>query len=374
MDATNVQLILACCTTAHFTVASVLALYARHKVQYLSLAWIMGIFFFMLLGMTVFADMIAAYTPGVLNPIVLTLLVAISYLQSIYPLSFTLPGYLQWGRMWKYASPAIVLMVLYAALISYVRRVEYVGTMDQLIDHPFSLDLLLRVAALILSVWYIVNIFHLPRKVSHQVEVPRYLYAYTFILGLSALFYCYVSLDYSPQAFMLYLIIFTALNLYLCFRTLETMAINLPKPTIDTVKEEPTEEELRKAEEDFNEANLKRFNRLQYWMQNNQEEWTDNTFGREQLCRAVGLNRHLVLQSLRSQGFNNTRDYINSYRIDYLKRQILHHKIATITECLDAGFGTTKTVRTCFEKHEGRNLDEFLEAAKQRAQVGTEEE
>lgn len=360
MDASIIRLVLACCTTAHFTTAAVLALYARHKVEYLSIAWIMGIFSFMLLGTTLLSTQLTDVAPGVLHPAVLAMLVAISYLQSIYPLHFSMPGYLQWGRMWKYAMPAIVLIILYSILMVFVGKVDIVDSLSEWLQRPFSVDLWLRMAALALSTWYIINIFRLPHRVAHNALVPIYTYVYSALLGLSTLFYCYVSIDYSPQMFIVYMVMFTFLNLYLSFRTLETMAINLPKPVIEEVKAEPSEEELRKAEEDFNEANLQRFNRVQFWMQNNREEWTSNTFGRDNLCRAVGLNRHLVLQCLRSQGYNNVHDYINSYRIDYMKRLIRRGQITTLNECLDVGFGTTKTARTCFEKHEGHSLDDYL--------------
>jgi AraC-like DNA-binding protein len=88
--------------------------------------------------------------------------------------------------------------------------------------------------------------------------------------------------------------------------------------------------------------------------------WRESTFGRDQLCREVGLNRHLVLQSVRSQGYNNVHDYINRYRIEELKRMIRRGEVATIGETVDAGFGTVVTVRSCFKKMEGITLDEFM--------------
>lgn len=371
MEATTIRLILACCATAHFTVTCVAALYARHQVRYLSLAWIMGIFSFMVLGMCFYADEIGENKPGVLHPLVLTLLVVTSFLQSIYPLSFTLPGYLQWGRMWRYAAPALVLVVLYAILILFVGQVEKVDTLTEWVLHPFSADLWLRAAALCVSVYYIFNIFRLPHVESHDVEVPRYTYVYSFLLGASALFFCFVSVHYSAALYILYIVIFTCLNLYLSFRTLETMAKSLPKPVIEEVEKAPTEEELQKAEEDFNELNLQRFNRVEYWMQQNREAWSESSFGRDQLCRAVGLNRHFVLQCLRSQGYNNVHDYINSYRIDLLKRQIRRGLITTVGESLDVGFGTTKTARSCFLRHEQTTLDDYLaEAGRQGKEKG----
>ena len=124
--------------------------------------------------------------------------------------------------------------------------------------------------------------------------------------------------------------------------------------------QEPTEDIVEKAEkEDFNEANLLRFKRLEFWMQNHKKEWTDNTFGRDRLCEAVGYNRHLILQCVRSQGYNNVHDYINRYRIEELKQLISKGKITALGEVVDAGFGTIQTARSCFLKMEGITLDEY---------------
>ena len=87
---------------------------------------------------------------------------------------------------------------------------------------------------------------------------------------------------------------------------------------------------------------------------------SDSTFGRDRLCQEVGLNRHLVLQSVRSQGFNNVHDYIGSFRVAELKRMIARGEVNTLNDTLAAGFGTTQTVRACFLKAEGITLDEYL--------------
>ena len=194
----------------------------------------------------------------------------------------------------------------------------------------------------------------------HKTDIPSYLIGYCLCLGFSVVFFTIVSILYNPTALMIYIIIFTLLNLYLAFRTLEEMAIHLPQPALIKVQEEPTEDIVEKAEkEDFNEANLLRFKRLEFWMQNHKKEWTDNTFGRDRLCEAVGYNRHLILQCVRSQGYNNVHDYINRYRIEELKQLISKGKITALGEVVDAGFGTIQTARSCFLKMEGITLDEY---------------
>lgn len=353
-------LTLVCCATVHLMMTCVLALYSRYKTQYLSLTWIMGLFCAGFCAAIPCSFRLESATPGMLHPIMLLVLVACSYLQSLYPLSICLPGYLQWGRMWKYASPAIVLIALYVLGMCLGSRPVIVNNGRELMRHLLSGDILLRAAALGLSLYYIVNIFRLPHVLVKVFDLPRYLKGYGTAMGFSAVFYVTLTIKFQSVLLIAYWLIFTVLNLYMFFRTLETMAINLPKPKIETVTEAPTPEVIEQAErEDFNEANRQRFQRVEYFMQNGRE-WTANTFGRDRLCEATGINRHLLLQCLRSQGYNNSHDYINSYRIEELKRLIRRNEISTLAGSVDAGFGSVKTARSCFERMEGTSLDAFL--------------
>ena len=353
-------IIFLCCSTAHFVVTMVMALFARHQVKYLSIAWIMGLFAVALLLVSFFHGQVVSNQPGVLHPIMLLAVLGVSFLQSIFPLSIPMPGYLQWERMVKYAMPAIIFILIYLGSTLTGRPPLILHSFNELWHNLFTLDVLLRLGILLTSFWYILNIFLLPHRLTH-VQYPRYLVGYSTMLGLSVVFYLIIAIDYDARLMMIYSIIFTLLNLYLCLRTLETMALELPKPVIKTVETTPTDEELRKSEEDFNEANRQRFQRVEYWMQKNVEAWTDSTFGRDILCRETGINRQLLLQCVRSQGYNNVHDYINSYRINELKHRICAGKVSTLTECLDAGFGAVKTVRSCFLKHEGDTLDNYIQ-------------
>jgi len=350
-----------CSATAHWIAAAVMSLYARYQVQYLCLAWVDGILAAALTICAVMSDSISAGQPVLMHPLMMVALVGTCYLQSIYPLSIPMPGFLQLGRMIKYALPAFILIVLYALGFFFGEKWLELRSLHDVVRNFFTFDVFLRLVSLGLAFYYVLNILLLPRLMAKRANVPRYMIGYCFALSLVNLFYIYITLSYSQTRLLVYIFLFTFVSLYLTFRTLETMAIHLPKPVLTTVSEEPSVEEVEQAEhEDFNEANLQRFQRIQYWMQNNVKLWTESTFNREGLCDGVGYNRHLVLQSVRSQGFNNVHDYINSYRVDHLKRQIRRGKVTTISECLDSGFGTTKTVRTCFAKHEGISLDEYL--------------
>lgn len=360
MSTNTIQLLLVSSATAHLVVSAIMGLYARHKVQYLCLAWVNGIFGFVLAAVATISEQIAEGEPGIMHPAMIMPLLCGVYLQSIFPLSIPMPGFLQAKRMVKYARPVIALITVYSVARLMGSNIVIMHTFPEVIQNLLSSDVLLRILALGISIYYIVNIFLLPRRMVHKTDIPSYLIGYCLCLGFSVVFFTIVSILYNPTALMIYIIIFTLLNLYLAFRTLEEMAIHLPQPAMIEVQEEPTEDIVEKAEkEDFNEANLLRFKRLEFWMQNHKKEWTDNTFGRDRLCEAVGYNRHLILQCVRSQGYNNVHDYINRYRIEELKQLISRGKITALGEVVDAGFGTIQTARSCFLKMEGITLDEY---------------
>ena len=360
MSINTIQLLLVSSATAHLVVSAIMGLYARHKVQYLCLAWVNGIFGFVLAAVTTISEQIAEGEPGIMHPAMIMPLLCGVYLQSIFPLSIPMPGFLQAKRMVKYARPVIALTTVYSVARLMGSNIVIMHTFPEVIQNLLSSDVLLRILALGISIYYIVNIFLLPRRMVHKTDIPSYLIGYCLCLGFSVVFFTIVSILYNPTALMIYIIIFTLLNLYLAFRTLEEMAIHLPQPALIKVQEEPTEDIVEKAEkEDFNEANLLRFKRIEFWMQNHKIEWTDNTFGRDRLCEAVGYNRHLILQCVRSQGYNNVHDYINRYRIEELKQLISKGKITALGEVVDAGFGTIQTARSCFLKMEGITLDEY---------------
>ena len=415
---TYILITLVVIATIHLMMASVLFLYSRYKVQYLSLAWIMGIFGVLTCVSFPFMPLLKFANVGLLHPFMLLLLVVTSFLQGIYPLSIPMPGYLQWGRMWRYASPAIFLIILYVASLLLGNRPVIVHTYSELAECWWGPDMLFRLAGLGLSVYYVTNILRLPRLLVKNAEIPRYLKGYVTAMGLNMVFYIVVTAVFNAMLFRLaglglsvyyvtnilrlprllvknaeiprylkgyvtamglnmvfyivvtavfnamlllvYFYLFCLLNMYLFYRTLETMAIHLPKPEIVEVDEAPTEEVIVQAEkEDFNETNRHRFERVEFFMQHDRG-WQDNAFGRDRLCEATGINRHLLLQCLRSQGYNNCHDYINSYRISALKRGVADGSIVSVADCVVVGFGSSKTARICFERMEGMKLDDYL--------------
>lgn len=365
MDAQTLLLIFACSATAHLIAACTVGIYARYKVQYLGLMWVDAIFAFSLLFTSFFTQDIADKQPVMLHPLMLLTLSALSYLQSIFPLGITMPGFLEWGRMLRYAIPLFCLNGLYFALTYLLGDGITLDNIHKLGENLYSWDVAFRVASIVLSGYYIINIWRLPRRMAHTTEVPAFLLGYCTALCLALLYYLYISVFYNVAMVGIYVIIFTLLNVYLTFRTLEEMAIHLPTPKVmddaetTDIEEEDNDEEEK--DEDFNLANQHRYQRIQHWMQAHKELWLDGNFGRDRLCEEVGLNRHLLLQSLRSQGFNNVHDFIVSYRVAELKRLILRGEVTSLADTSTVGFGTLITARNAFLKVEGTSLDRFLE-------------
>lgn len=348
---------------AHLIMTAVISVFARHKVEYLSLAWIMGIFAVIIAGTLAVENIIIGSSPGLLHPAMLLALTATVFLQSIYPLSITMPGFLQWQRSVKYALPAIILFVIYGLLLIIGHRPIQLRSFADINENLFSSDLLLRFAMLVISIGYIVNIFGLPRLMLRNPNTPHYLFGYAFALGISLCLYTWLTINFSINHLCIWIVVFTAINLYLCLRTLETIAVGLPLPQAEVEEPEMTAETSDEQQEDFNEANIHRFKVIETWMKANRKAWCDFKFGRDQLCAATGINRHLMLQSIRSQGYYNIHEYISHYRIAEVQRMIRRGEARSVTDCLDAGFASTKTLRSSFEKFTGHSIDSHFDTA-----------
>ena len=184
--------VLLCAAVAHIMMTAVMALFARHKVQYLSIAWFMGLYGFAIAGVVPFSGIIETTVPAILHPGTLIGLMMVVFLQSIYPLGITMPGYLQWERMWSYAVPAIVLILLYCVLILLGMASPNYYTWRELYGGLFTVDMLLRLAMLGVSVYYIINIFRLPHHLLRIPDVPFYLRLYATALGLSSFWYLWM--------------------------------------------------------------------------------------------------------------------------------------------------------------------------------------
>lgn len=365
-----VTIVFACCATAHFVGMCVMGILAVRRVQYLSLAWVLAIFFGITAIVAFFGESVVNGRPGILNPYMLLMLVVATYLQSIYALGIAMPGFLQWGRMVKYASPIFVLAIIYVIAMHPVGQLTEVYSLKEMFDSMFYLDVVLRFAALLLGLYYVLNIVFLPRRMAYKSELPMLLLAYMVVLVLSIILYLYTALKYTPWMLCAYMVLFTLVNFFWVCHSMETLIVKMPHPVIrlDAEEDAPVEvetvddgeEEERQRQIDFNEVNLSRYIKVQSWMQKNKDKWMSNGFTRDRLCEETGINRQLLLQCLRSQGHNNVHEYITTYRVEELKRLVARGEIASVSDCLCVGFGAVKTARLCFERIEGQSLDDFL--------------
>lgn len=347
---------------AHLMMSLVLFYFARRSVQFLSQAWIMLLICLMYCGGLFFLathDTIPQL--GILHPILLIYLLVCSYLQSIYPLGLCMPGYLQWGRMWGYAAPAIILILLYGVGAAAGSNLAAVYDANDIMDYFLSGDVILRIMALLLSGYYIVNIFRLPHRLVRRMELPSDLVAYGTALGLVSLLFVVITIRFNISLLVVYMLLFTLVSMFLFFRILRTMVEALQYPDFRRVETPPTKEEIKQSEvDDFNEANLHRFEVMEYVMQHDRP-YTDAAFNRERLCRLAGFNRHMVLQSLRSQGYNDIHEYISRYRVADLRSMIESGLITDVKQVEMVGFRSAKTASICFERYENKDLVKFIE-------------
>lgn len=346
---------------AHLMMSLVLFYLARRSVQFLSQAWIMLLICVMHSAALAFiATHDAIPQLGILHPILLIYLLACSYLLSIYPLGLTMPGYLQWGRMWKYATPALVLISIYSVGAAVGSNLASVYTPQDIRDYFLSGDVVLRILALLLSGYYIVNIFRLPHRLVRRMELPSNLIAYGAALGMISILFVVITVRFNLALLTVYLLLFTLVNMFLFFRILRPTVESISYPDFRQVETPPTREEITQSEaDDFNEANLHRFEVMEYVMQH-EKPYTDSAFNRERLCRLAGFNRHIALQSLRSQGYNDIHEYISRYRVAELKRLIEERRITDLKQSSLVGFKSTKTAQTSFERYEGTELNAFI--------------
>ncbi len=367
-EGTIVTLVFACCATAHFVGMCVTGILARHRVQYLSLAAVLAIFFCVIAIVAMYGENVAQGAPGLLNPYMLLMLVVGTYLQSIYSLGLVMPGYLELERMVKYALPIFVLLIVYAVVVYPFTHLTKVFTTSELLDNIFSVDFILRIIALLLGVYYVINIFILPRRFAYKTVFPVSIIAYIGVLLLSVVLYLYTALNYNPFLLCAYMVFFTVVNFFWVCHSMEMLVMKIPNPDITLAMNEQVElvasevEDLNDGQKqaDFNEVNQHRYLHVQVWMQRNRALWTDNGFTRDRLCKETGINRQLLLQCLRSQGHNNVHEYITAYRVQELKRLVARGEIRNVADALMVGFGSVKTARLCFERIERCVLDDFL--------------
>lgn len=349
----------------HLTMAIVFFIYSRRSVAYLAWAWIqlivsaiygVALFFVATRGT-------AELTPlGMFNPTMLAALLVVSFLLSISPLGMVMPGYLQARRMLRYASPAAALILLYVLCLLAGSRPCQLEQLDDVRRNLLSGDVFLRVLSLVLSTFYVLNIILLPRRlIRHSsYSLPANVVSYATLLGIVQVLFVFTTIWFSYPLVMVYEVLFTAVSLMLSCCMIKQGVSERPYPEMLVVETPPTTEEIKKVEEqDFNEANVRRFESIEYAMQHD-KPFVSPDFNREALCRLSGFNRHLLLQTLRSQGYNDVHDYISRYRVSELRRLIETHAVTDVRQHEQVGFRTLKTAVLAFARYEHEDLADFI--------------
>lgn len=351
----------------HLTMAIVLFIYARRNVAFLAQAWISMLtclIFGTLLAVGATHPLSALALPGMFHPLPMLALLVVSFLWSINPLGIVMPGYLQLPRMTRYAASAAVIIGLYLVALALGMRPVQINSFDDFLSHALTLDVVLRLAAFILSIVYILNIIILPRRRVRDrgFSLPPIVVFYAVLLGAVQLFFVATSIRFSYPLFIIYEVLFTAVSLMMSGSMIKHNLEELPYPTIHVVEAPPAVEEIAKVDEvDFNAANLQRFETIEYAMQHT-KPFVASDFNREALCRLSGLNRHLLLQTLRSQGYNDVHDYITRYRVSELRRLIETRAVSDIHQHTCVGFRTLKTAVLAFARYEHEDLAAFIAA------------
>lgn len=349
----------------HLTIAIVLFIYSHRSVAFLAQAWTSMLTFVIYSVALTFIAMRGCPELahlGMFNPTLLVVLLVVSFLLSINPLGMVMPGYLQARRMLRYAAPAAAIIVCYVLGLVAGSRPVVIDSFDELRRSLLSSDVMLRIASVVLSTYYIVNIIALPHRLIRKTEysLPANVITYATLLGFVQILLLVASVWTTMPLIIIYEVLFTAVSLTLSGCMIKENISGQPYPEIHIVETPPTREEIAVVEEmDFNAANVARFERIEYVMQN-EKPYVAANFNREALCRLSGFNRHILLQTLRSQGYNDVHDYISRYRVSELRRLIETGSVTDVRQHEAVGFRTLKTAVLAFERYEHENLLEFI--------------
>lgn len=349
----------------HLTMAIVLFIYSRRSVAYLAQAWITmltSLIYGVALAFIATHGTAELQPLGMLHPTLIIALLVSSFLLSINPLGMVMPGYLQVGRMLRYASPAAIIVMLYGLGLLVGSKPVTIDNFEALRQNMLSGDVLLRLASVLFSTLYVMGIIVLPHRFIRKTgySLPANIVSYASLLGIVQVMLLVSTIWFDYTLIIIYEVLFTAVSLMLSGCMIKANISVQPYPKIHIVETPPTTQEIESEEtRDFNAANARRFESIEYAMQH-EKPFVSPDFNREALCRLSGFNRHIVLQTLRSQGYNDVHDYISRYRVSELRRLIETGKVTDIRQHERVGFRTLKTAISAFERYEHIDLATFI--------------
>ena len=264
--------------------------------------------------------------------------------------------------MIKYSLPLVILVFIYSITLAILGKSApvYHSLGEMFAGFWQVMDTIARFLALAFSFTFVLSIVLLPRQLlKAETPIPPYVTACCASLGIT--YACFFVLSIHFFWWLLYLTtaLLTAVNIAFVLHSLESIAESIPRPGKRGT--EPAAQPAKSPanpRRDFNEDNLFRFSKIEQYMQSS-TEWRDTSYTREKLCEAVGCNRHILLQSLRSQGYNTIHEYIMTYRVEYLSRLLQSNPEGNLSQlCFDAGFSTLITARSAYTNVLGRELNE----------------
>ena len=130
----------------HLMMSLVLFFFSRRSVQFLSQAWIMLLICLLYCGgLSIFDSREKKHNLGILHPVMLIYLMICSFLLSVYTHKICIKRYLQWGRMWGYAIPALCVIFIYGMGAAVGSNLAGVYEFDDFIQYFLSGDILLRI-------------------------------------------------------------------------------------------------------------------------------------------------------------------------------------------------------------------------------------
>lgn len=91
------------------------------------------------------------------------------------------------------------------------------------------------------------------------------------------------------------------------------------------------------------------------------------SFNISELSFILKTNSNYISRSIKGNGFSNFNDYVNSYRIDYVKKSIQEqdlNKVTLLYIYTDAGFLNQSTFNRVFKKNVGVIPSEYIRSAK----------
>lgn len=107
------------------------------------------------------------------------------------------------------------------------------------------------------------------------------------------------------------------------------------------------------------------FKRIDAYM-NESEPYRDSNLNKDSMALHLGTNRQYIAEAVKSETGKTFRDYINDYRLDYARRQLVIDDTLSIDSIMhDSGFGSNSTFYRLFKNKFGMTPYELRQVKKE---------